>query len=419
MNDRLVVLIGGLLAMALVYVMLVPKPAPQTELSRPTSVDLGPHGLFALERWLSVSGLPTHSLRRRYDSLFDPAEIPADFGNIMVVTMPQEDRPRFDELQELLDWVDFGNTVVILAAIHDHASWASLSEYGFFLEDLRSITGAAPDGYTGPGTVAARSTSSLQDLTIRPLTASPLFPHPLLAGVETMQGFTFMGREEQALSMDDAFPLFALAADDETGQAVLWEQRIGNGRVILSTYASLLTNRALGHADNRAFVDNLVRYHLGADGSFIFDDMHQGLSALYDPEAFFADSRLHYTLYFLVGFWLLYLLGATNRIGEARSARREPTEADFVNATGQFIARRVSQQAVGERMFRNFFDEIRRRHNHPEDGEPVWDLLLRSPLIGESFVEQLRSQYRLLLSNRKIDLVKLHNQFNDIRKALS
>ena len=78
MNDRLVVLVGGLLALALVYALLVPKPAPQRPVSRPTSIDTGSHGLNGLEQWLTQSGIATHSLRRRYDALLDRAEGPAD-----------------------------------------------------------------------------------------------------------------------------------------------------------------------------------------------------------------------------------------------------------------------------------------------------------------------------------------------------
>ena len=48
----------------------------------------------------------------------------------------------------------------------------------------------------------------------------------------------------------------------------------------------------------------------------IIDDAHQGLVSFYDPDKFFGDSRLHRTLLWLLGLWLVFVLGT------AAAARR-------------------------------------------------------------------------------------------------
>jgi len=420
MNDRLIVLIGGLLAMALVYVLLVPKPAPVRPVSRPITTDTGADGYFALEQWVSRSGIATHSLRHRYDALYDDTIIAAPRGNILLVSMPQFERPRFDEIDTLIDWVYEGNTLLILAAIHDSPAWIYRGDFSFFFEDLESITLAefTIDDEADTGELPADATNALLAPNETILTASPLFPHPLLAGVAQLHAESDLGVAAWGISMQADAPLFALAADDQMGLGALWEQRLGEGRIILSAYGSLLANRSVGQADNRQFVRNLLRHHLGPDGLVIFDDMHQGLSSLYDPEAFFSDPRLHNTLYFIIGFWLLYLVGATNRLGEARQGRHEIGEADFIRTTGQFIARRVKPRDVGTRMFSILFDDLRQQRKLPESEEPAWDLLRTSPLLGKQVIDALQLQYQILRSGQKVDLRRLQNQINQVRKAL-
>ena len=78
----------------------------------------------------------------------------------------------------------------------------------------------------------------------------------------------------------------AFAREATTNTDAAWEIPVLNGRIIFMASGTLLSNRALGSADNRRFVANLVRWHVAPGGAVIFDDMHQGLSILYDPDAF-------------------------------------------------------------------------------------------------------------------------------------
>ena len=86
-----------------------------------------------------------------------------------------------------------------------------------------------------------------------------------------------------------------LLEDPLTKFPVFWQVRIGDGIGWISGYAELFSNAALGGGDNARLLANIVAGSLGLDGRVIFDDMHQGLTEVYDPKAFFGDARLHMT----------------------------------------------------------------------------------------------------------------------------
>ena len=114
---------------------------------------------------------------------------------------------------------------------------------------------------------------------------------------------------------------------------------------------------------------------LGAKGRVIVDDAHQGLVSFYDPDKFFGDSRLHRTL-----LWLLAIVAGV-RARTAAAARRDARSwqpldvTSFVRATGGFMARVLRPAAAGQRLFANFFNEIRGRLGLAPDGAPLWDWL--------------------------------------------
>ncbi len=420
MNERLTVLAGGLLALLLVYVLLVPKQNPMPPLSRPTSRDSGPNGYMALQQWLERAGLRTLSLRLRFDALASSELNMPKQGNILLVSMPHLSRPRFDEIHKLRQWVVQGNTLVIVAAINDVPAWALRSDQEFFREDLESITLAT---FVDPDTDNSKSLKSVlvDSLPVEKtiLNVRPSLAHPLFEGVDTLYGESDFGLKPQKILMGEHAPLLELASGSQTELGILWEQRRGSGRIILSAYSSLFSNRAIGKLQNRNFVGNLLRYHLAPDGFFIFDDMHQGLSELYDPKAFFADSRLHYSLYFIVAFWLLYLIGFSNRLGGPNTAVPIAGEEDFVRAIGRFFARQLEPAEAARRMFEKFFNDIRRQRSMRETGEPIWDVLDRSPLVRKEKLDELRKAYTATQAGRKLSLIKLHNQINTLRKALA
>jgi hypothetical protein len=153
-------------------------------------------------------------------------------------------------------------------------------------------------------------------------------------------------------------------------------------------------------------------------GTVIFDDMHQGVSDLYDPAAFFTDPRLHRTLWFFVAFWFLYLVGRASRLAPLRVRPTRPRTVDFVRALGGLFARRVSPAVVAHQLMANFFNEIRARHRLPLNGGPVWDLLNKSPRVNPQQVENLRIVSRDLGKGLKPNLIAMTNIIQDLRSVL-
>ena len=100
-----------------------------------------------------------------------------------------------------------------------------------------------------------------------------------------------------------------LASNRDSGAPALWLLPYGDGQIVVSAYGSIFTNKVLGESDNARLLANIVRSSLGEKGRVIIDDAHQGLVSFYDPDKFFGDSRLHRTLLWLLGLWLLFVLG--------------------------------------------------------------------------------------------------------------
>ncbi len=116
MKDRLLTIAGGILAFALVVILLVPVQQDESaQLSRPLSTDRGRAGLQGLKRWLELGGVQTQVLGRRYTALASNFELSPQ-GNLLMVSLPQHTPPRVDELTALHTWVA-GATVWI-------ASWS-------------------------------------------------------------------------------------------------------------------------------------------------------------------------------------------------------------------------------------------------------------------------------------------------------
>ena len=169
--------------------------------------------------------------------------------------------------------------------------------------------------------------------------------------------------------------------------------------------STLFTNRALGLADNARLLSNIIATNLGPGGAVLFDDVHQGLGANYDPARFYRDPRLHMTIAIVASLWLSWVLGAT-RLRIPTSRAPVPREAELVRATGGFLARVLTPAAAARRMYEHF---LKRR---------PWELLERQPRIATADLTQLRSWYSQLGTSR-VPLIRLHNLMVKINRQLN
>src|SRR5262249_23809450 len=153
---------------------------------------------------------------------------------------------------------------------------------------------------------------------------------------------------------------------------------------------TLFTDRALELGDNARLLSNIIGANLGPQGAVLFDDVHQGLGASYDPAKFYRDPRLHMTIGIAAVLWLAWGLGATRlRVPVQRAP--VPREAELVRATGQFLARVLTPAAAARRLFGHF---LRRW---------PWTVLERQSRLSAAELSQLQAWY----SGSRVPLTRL------------
>jgi hypothetical protein len=434
MKDRLLTLMLALGAFAAFYVLLAPKPeAPQERVTRPLSTEAGPNGYLAMARWLEKERIPVVSLRDRYGTLAQATQsVPT--GNLLIATTPQVYPLRDTESRPLRKWVEAGNTLLVLAGLSDTPEW-SMGE-GVdpgFNSHMHAMTGLtftqipAPqppekkEGAKGdaPDARAPAGDSPLPVLRLAEperTVSAPNGSHPLLRDVESILAVSeYPSYRWQATS--DRSAVLELASDQHSGVPALWLLPYGDGQVIVSAYGSVFTNKVIGERDNARLLANIARWSLGEKGRVLIDDAHQGLVSFYDPDKFFGDSRLHRTLGWLFALWLVFVLGPRRLRGTYR-AWNPLDVTSFVRATGGFMARVLRPAAAGQRLFANFFNEIRGRLGLALDGAPLWEWLGGQATIPPADLERLQELHGRTADQRRIDLVELHNLIARIRAQL-
>ena len=436
MKDRLTTLFGALVALVVVIILLSPPPQPPAEpVSLPTSTNSGRYGLLGLKRWLDESGVANMSLQSRYNNLFSDTAIAAS-GNLLITSAPATAPAREQELEFLFFWLSQGNDILLLSAHSDTPPWALamplnddssvLAQLGF---QLLTEDADEPPSEEEPSPTSEENQTSfaeeLRDLSAQidnpyqSITLTSLSWHPLVNQVGTVSARLHEASRPPTRLQGFDWPRSAMVIlRDTEGQAAMWEARVGEGRLWVSRFADLFGNVSLGEQDNARLIANIIRSSLKPGGQVIFDDMHFGISNLYDPEAFFGDSRLHNTLWFIFGFWLLYVVGYGNRFMPLSQKPQAVQSVDFTYAVGGYFARRLTQQSAAMALFQHFFNDMRAYYKQPLNGEPVWDLLQHNPRIAPKAITRLQALYNALNRKKRFNLIKLRNQLLTVRKQI-
>ncbi len=410
MSDRLINALGAMLALLVVVVLLFPGPGLRSgNDSRPTSADRGRYGLLGLKRWLEHAGVPVLILRRRYTAL---AGLAPAAGNLLIAVTPQRYAARRRELVRLEAWLRAGNHVLLLAALNDWPDWRpGLADLGGKrrLEQLLGLaTQTARPCAEDEGFGAPRE---------RLRHARPMGHHPVLEGVARVTlrapSFDCSVQELRALKGRVAIPVLKV-----DGHGLLWMLRLGPARVWAMSYSDAFGNYGLEEGDNARLLANILSLSLAPGAAVVFDDFHQGLSTLYDPQAFFSDPRLHTSVAFLLGFWLLWVLGHGNRFGPARSPAQPAGAADWARALGGLLARRLTPRAAAERLIEQFRTELCRRYALAADAPP-WQRLEQGFGIDRQALAALHAERQALQEDQAPDLVRLCNLLERVRKGLS
>jgi len=428
MKDRMITLLGALAALYVFVALFIhPQASDFIDHSRPTSEDQGVLGLKSLHTWLRQSNVPTYRLRRRYGDL---GKLPGlkRSGNLMIISLPQVNPVRDEELHQLRKWVARGNNLLLLTAASDAQLLEPDSPYQFYTNDLLHEFGfrlhykpLEKDEVEKNKSLAnlgdmAKNRDKDKVVDLRPLGTNPLTAGINKVSVKTRQFFAPVYRLTAAPYNRASM---ALLKDKRGNDAAFWEIRHRHSRIWVSRFAFLFSNSQLAEADNARLAANIVSASLSRGGRVIFDDMHQGSTELYDEQAFYADSRLHASAWFVFAFWLLYVVGHTNRIAPLMQRKAPAKVSDFVHAMANLFARRLSRVASAKLLFSHFFDWIRLRYSLPTNGQPVWQLLERTERIDKHDLIKLKQNFLDVQNNKKVDLMKLVNRMQKIRSTLS
>ena len=430
MKDRLLTLALAVGALAAFYVLFAPQPElPQERVTRPLSTEGGPNGYLGMQRWFENQKVPVVSLRDRYGSLSTIAP-DAAAGNLLITTAPHIYPLRGSEEQPLQSWIGAGNTLLVLAGLSDTPEWSmGAGTDQQFMDHMQSMTGLTFKAIPAPapppkeGEQTQQQTARDAVLAVTRLAdparyeSSPNGAHPLIDGVRSIMAVSEFPTAQWQASSEQSVVL-ELASDHTSGVPALWLMPYGEGQIIVSAYGSLFTNKVLGERDNARLLANIVSWSLGEKGRVIIDDAHQGLVAFYDPEKFFGDARLHRALLWLLALWLVFVLGP-RRLRGATSGWNPLDVTSFVRATGGFMARVLRPAAAGQRLFANFFNEIRSRLGMTPDGAPLWDWLAAHSVIPAADLNRLQTLHQRVADRRRVDLAELHNLIARVRAQLN
>ncbi len=411
--------LGSLLVCGMLFVRT--GPPGERDLAAPTTAERRANGLLGAMSWLKEEGISAISLRERFSTLAKSPRL-SPTGNLLVVTLPAATAFRTDEAVALDGWIRRGNTLLILAALSDRPAWAR-SDRGL-AGDLQLLSGLEVQAQEevpkagAPVKSVARDGRLLERVArsslgpLEPIRSKLVAnrPHPYLEAVQRAVGLSDFPPMHWSIKVPRDGFMLALAHEEATKDGALWVRPLGAGTIIVSGFASLFSNRALGLEDNARLLANIVASTTTPAGAVIFDDEHQGLSAVYDPAKFYKDGRLYATLGIIAAVWLVWVLGGTQLPAPATRVPA-PHETQLVRDTGLFLARVLQPAAAARRLFENFFLGIRGVLHDGRDAEEaaLWAWLEQHPRLATSDVAQLKSWYTQAYAGRKVPLVRLRN----------
>lgn len=423
MKDRLITLLCAIGALALFSIMFLNREGEsggRFDAPRPITSERRGNGYHAAMTWLENEHIRSVSLRDRYGTLAARKDL-TPTGNLLIVTLPVRVNFKTEEFVPLDRWIRAGNTLLVMASLSDNPDWHA--DFGAYepgnvtlLTGLEVETASVRDKRLAerahPGAQDAESDESFKE-------PYRFYSEPLRTRIVANRDHAYFDGVKEVVALSD-YPrrvwtvkvpyqgfVLSLAHEKDTAEGALWTRPLGKGRIIVSSYGTLFTNRAIGLADNAKLLANIVGVNVGEKGTVLFDDVHQGISATYDPNRFYSDRRLYTTLGVLAALWFIWVLGSTRLRLPARR-NPAPREAELVRAAGSFLSRALPGHAGARQLIENFFRRVCTRAGVSPERAP-WELLERNTRIDPADLAQLRRWSEDAQAQRRVPLRSLHN----------
>jgi hypothetical protein len=422
-KERLVTLLCAIGALVLFSIMFLNREGmsgTRFDAPRPITSERRGNGYHAAMTWLENEHIRSVSLRDRYGTLAAREDLTPS-GNLLVVSLPARTPFKTEEFVPLDRWIRAGNTLLVMAALSDNPDWhADLGVYEQgnvpLLTGLEVETTKERDRR-----LARRASFGLQESEpdSEPREVFREYREPLRTSIVANREHAYFEGVNEVIALSDyprrvwtvkvPYQGFVLSLAHEKGSAegAIWTRPLGKGRILVSSYGTLFTNRAIGLADNAKLLANIVSVNVGEKGTVLFDDGHQGISAGYDPDKFFADRRLYITVGILAALWFVWVLGST-RLRLPASRNPAPREAELIRAAGSFLSRALPAHAGARQLIENFFRRVCTRAGVSHDRTP-WELLERNTRIAPADLAQLRRWSQDAEGGRRVPLRPLHN----------
>jgi len=423
-KERLITLLCAIGALALFAIMFLNREGMsggRFDAPRPITSERRGNGYHAAMTWLENERIRSVSLRDRYGTLAKRDDL-TPTGNLLIVSLPVRTGFKTEEFLPLDRWIRAGNTLLVMAALSDNPDWHA--DFGGYEQgNVPLLTGLEVETTQDrdrrlakrgrPGVPDAQDDESDSSEPYReyrePLRTTIVAnrEHAYFDGVNEVIALSDYPRRVWTVKVPYQGFVLSLAHEKGTTDGALWTRPLGKGRILVSSYGTLFTNRAIGLADNAKLLANIVSVNVGEKGTVLFDDGHQGISAGYDPDKFFSDRRLYTTIGVLVALWFIWVLGST-RLRLAASRQPAPREAELIRAAGSFLSRALPGHAGARQLIENFFNRVRTRAGTAPGGPP-WELLERNTRIDPADLAQLRRWADDAQAQRRVPLRSLHN----------
>ena len=423
MKERLITLlcaIGALVLFAIMFLNPEGSSGGRFEAPRPITSERRGNGYHAAMTWLENEHIRSVSLRDRYGTLASRDDL-TPTGNLLIVSLPVRSPFKTEEFVPLDRWIRAGNTLLVMAALSDNPDWHA--DFGSYEQgNVPLLTGLEVETIKDRDRrLAQRADPLMKDQEPEPPARDAFrqYREPLRTTIVANREHAYFDGVKEVIALSD-YPrrvwtvkvpyqgfVLSLAHEKDTVEGAIWTRPLGKGRIIVSSYGTLFTNRAIGLADNAKLLANIVSVNVGEKGTVLFDDGHQGISAAYDPNKFYSDRRLYVTLGILAALWFVWVLGST-RLRLPASRNPAPREAELIRAAGSFLSRALPAHAGARQLIANFFHRVRMRAGVSHDDTPS-DLLERNTRIVPADLAQLRRWSRDADEQRRVPLRPLHN----------